>query len=563
MSTGKHHRIMDAVNSLFFVTVLLSGGILFFLLPKKQISESENRRLAPLPLLTSDAFLYGNYSDSMEQYYSDNFIFRDSLIEWAYVFKDHFGHRDQDFQVFEQTSTTKKKSSESIEVAQMLISAAVDSMTRKTDSLSLEIEEEDIEPDDAEFQTINSIVISRGSAIQSFHGSNYSAQNFAKLVSEYRQAFGPDMDIFCMAIPVGSDFYLPASYTDNHHRESDFINEFYNNLEKSIIGVRAYENLAKHKSEYIKFNTDHHWTGRGAFYAYEAFCQAAGFTPNPMSAFTRKVIPNFLGSLYFRTKSADLRRNPDSVEYFKIPDPTRVSIYKADMSYSRSSNLYYETARGSGGYGVFLGGDHPLTQIISTPKTGKKLMIFKDSYGNAFAPFMASLYDEVYVVDYRYFEGSIRDVVNKFGITSILFCHNVYMFNAGYTVQRERALLQRKSGSKVELAKEVTKKDSTALVKSNAVKKPRDTEKEVKREQKESKTLKIHESKSSGTEIVRHKVKSGEDLYALSNEYAVSVDQIRKWNRLKDDEIKEGQSLFICVPKSVDSVSSDTIESTK
>ena len=42
-------------------------------------------------------------------------------------------------------------------------------------------------------------------------------------------------------------------------------------------------------------------------------------------------------------------------------------------------------------------------KITSDVKNGRKIAMIKDSYGNAFAPYLASHYEEVYVLDYRYF----------------------------------------------------------------------------------------------------------------------------------------------------------------
>ena len=39
--------------------------------------------------------------------------------------------------------------------------------------------------------------------------------------------------------------------------------------------------------------------------------------------------------------------------------------------------------------------------------TGRKLLVVKDSYGNAMGPFLGASFDEVHVVDFRYFEGDL------------------------------------------------------------------------------------------------------------------------------------------------------------
>jgi hypothetical protein len=243
-----------------------------------------------------------------------------------------------------------------------------------------------------------------------------------------------------MAVPVGGDFYLPSNI--NKNTEIKFINSLYSSLTSGVLPIRAYESMKPHYKEYLQFNTDHHWTGRGAYYAYVAFCNTIGVNPVPLEKLNRKVIPNFLGTLYYHTLSEGLKNNKDSVEYFKVLVDTKSEYYPKNSNKPLKSNLYAEFAKGGNAYGVFLGGDFPLTKITTSIKNGRKILVFKDSYGNAFTPYLASHFEEIYVIDYRYFEGGVKKLINENRITDILFAHNVFMFNASYTISRERNMLK-------------------------------------------------------------------------------------------------------------------------
>ena len=243
-----------------------------------------------------------------------------------------------------------------------------------------------------------------------------------------------------MAVPVGGDFYLPNNINKNN--EIKFIDALYASLVNGVIPIRAYESLKPHYKEYLQFNTDHHWTGRAAYYAYEAFCNTIGISQVPMEKLNRKVIKGFLGTLYYYTLSPELKNNKDSVEYFKIPYETKTVYYTKNSTTPVKGNLYAESARGGNSYGVFLGGDFPLIKIVSSIKNNKKILVLKDSYGNAFVPYLASHYEEIYVIDYRYYEGGVKNLVKNNNITDILFAHNVFMFNTNYTIVKERNFLK-------------------------------------------------------------------------------------------------------------------------
>lgn len=53
--------------------------------------------------------------------------------------------------------------------------------------------------------------------------------------------------------------------------------------------------------------------------------------------------------------------------------------------------------------------------------TGRKLLVVKDSYGNAMGPFLGASFDEVHVMDFRYFEGDLPTYCTEHGITDVLF----------------------------------------------------------------------------------------------------------------------------------------------
>ena len=49
----------------------------------------------------------------------------------------------------------------------------------------------------------------------------------------------------------------------------------------------------------------------------------------------------------------------------------------------------------------------------------------KESFGNAFVPFLVDSYEYVYVIDYRYFDGTLSDFVSEKNASDVLFINNV------------------------------------------------------------------------------------------------------------------------------------------
>ena len=77
-------------------------------------------------------------------------------------------------------------------------------------------------------------------------------------------------------------------------------------------------------------------------------------------------------------------------------------------------------------YSTFIGGDNPYTIIQNSDLTdGSSCLVIKESFGNAFIPFLAANYQTVHVIDYRYWNGSIQDFVKTNGVQDVLFLSNV------------------------------------------------------------------------------------------------------------------------------------------
>ena len=413
---------MKYLLSILFLSIIYLGGLLFIILPHDKVSVNEKRSLSPFPILTSNNYLTGKYTDSIDFYYSDNFLFRDHLIALSNKLKEKRGIKNLDIKIY----TKNEKAGNLIEKNK------IENNIKAADTIN-------ILNNDNEYQNIKSVIVYKNRALQMFSGSKKVAASFSKLMGEYKLTF-PDVNVYCMAVPVGGDFYLPNNINKNN--EIKFIDALYASLVNGVIPIRAYESLKPHYKEYLQFNTDHHWTGRAAYYAYEAFCNTIGISQVPMEKLNRKVIKGFLGTLYYYTLSPELKNNKDSVEYFKIPYETKTVYYTKNSTTPVKGNLYADSARGGNSYGVFLGGDFPLIKIVSSIKNNKKILVLKDSYGNAFVPYLASHYEEIYVIDYRYYEGGVKNLVKNNNITDILFAHNVFMFNTNYTIVKQRNFLK-------------------------------------------------------------------------------------------------------------------------
>ena len=84
---------------------------------------------------------------------------------------------------------------------------------------------------------------------------------------------------------------------------------------------------------------------------------------------------------------------------------------------------------GSDQYAVFLNSNQAEAVIQGSGAAGSgKLLLIKDSYGNTFAQFPSEQFEEVRVLDLRFWRGDLMDYAKQNGITDLLFLYGIRNF---------------------------------------------------------------------------------------------------------------------------------------
>ena len=248
-----------------------------------------------------------------------------------------------------------------------------------------------------------------------FGYSERSCIRYAGAVNAYATALEGKARVFSLVTPTQIEF-VDEKYKSVTDSEYDAIQTVYGHLE-NVCPVDAYSYLSAHSDEYIYFRTDHHWTALGAYYAYLAYCDAAGITPVTIDEYDSFELTGFLGYLYNYNPTKELRENPDTIVYYQLKTPLEVS-----------NPLLYPTG-GRATYSIFIGGDHPIYRITTSVKNGRTCVILKDSFGNAFVPWVAPNYENIIVIDPRHYSGSVTRVVADHDDIDLIILN--YAFAAG------------------------------------------------------------------------------------------------------------------------------------
>ena len=281
------------------------------------------------------------------------------------------------------------------------------------------------------------VVGSAGYEMYNYVGS--LAEKYQSTVNAVADSLSGVSQVYAMAIPLSSGITLPDELfsdipgSDQAQAEKDILAGMGQNVKT----IPLHDVMMSHRTEYIYFRTDHHWTALGAYYAYVQFCTTKGITPHNLSDYEVSQFPGFLGSFYNDGGKPDAMKNdPDTVNAYHPVSAT------ASMKYGDNENstltggqvIFDEsTASASLKYGTFIMGDNPFT-VIENPEVsnGESCIVVKESFGNAFVPFLVDHYQTVYVVDYRYYSGSITQLARDKGVKDVLFVNNLSAIRGSY-----------------------------------------------------------------------------------------------------------------------------------
>lgn len=447
------------LDALAFLIILAGLGIANLLNTNKpEISVLENRALKAKPVFTAKALFSGDYFTDFEDYYSDTFLNRDNIVMLSRDIKDTLSLNEPGVSL-----VISRENNQNINPNEPAVTAtptpeptpahqagptssgdptASSDPSQATPAATLEptpaptptpIPEKAFDEDDQ----VGYYLIVDGKAVQLFKFNREAIDYYAEVLNKYQKAFGDGVTVYSLIPPTASEFLKLKKYKDITDSQNDAMAYLYSKLDKGIVPVNVYDALNQHKDEYIFFKTDHHWTALGAYYGYTAFMAATGRTPVPLSQYEHTQVEGYLGSSYTKTLNKELAKNPDTIhlywpftsyEYTMHSGSKEKKAEVIDMSYAEGDGDKYLIFMSSGG---------ATWSVIKTDvKNGKKIMVMKDSFGNAWVPFLLPHYEEIYVVDARFYskavtKQSIPEFVQANGIQEVLFLF--YMEDVNWT----------------------------------------------------------------------------------------------------------------------------------
>ncbi|MCQ2405891.1 MAG: DHHW family protein [Oscillospiraceae bacterium] len=363
---NKKTKAAGFISSAVFLVFIFGFFIANLITPDRSFSEQENKVLKSMPAFSFESLFSGSFTKEFETYISEQFVLRDRWISLKAETELLLG-KGQNNGVFKTSSGRLLKSFNS--------------------------------PSDAEIAEAAAFV-------------NALCEN------------APDTDVVFALIPGASEIYsseMPKGAPNDSQKE--YIDKTYSLINCTCADI--YTPLYARADEYIFYNTDHHWTTLGAYYAYDALGQYLGYGAKPLASYSPELLSDgFLGTSHSSSGFTGLTK--DSI--FRYVSGDNLSIVRFNNGKEEEISMYDESYLSKKDkYSVFYGGNTPLLKIRSSAE-GKKLLIIRDSYTDSLSPFLTESFSEIHILDLRYYRLSLKKYIEENGFDEILVIYSTVNF---------------------------------------------------------------------------------------------------------------------------------------
>lgn len=280
----------------------------------------------------------------------------------------------------------------------------------------------------ADFLTDGMFIYGDAVYTQAFYSETNSTY-YAQAAAYYKKLFGENTRMNVVIAPVSSMVVDSEEVKAKIPDQKNILDKMAALMDDSVNFVDAYSEMYDHRDEYLFFKSDHHWTARGAYYAYSAFAKSIGLEPTPIDGFDYAIRnDSYQGSMYSFTYDARVKNFRDTIEAFYPRKKNTMTVTGANgATYNYDSCIVSTNST----YVTFIAGDNPYT-VINVPDNPQDMnvLVLKDSFGNAFVPFLCEHYGNIIVVDTRYSNFNIYDQLKDYGLTDIIFVNNIQAANS-------------------------------------------------------------------------------------------------------------------------------------
>lgn len=371
MDQTKKKRMQSWITVSVFCILIFDFAIATLVKPSANFSETENRVLQQMPEIKTESILNGDFESNYEQYLTDQFIFRNEWIG---------------------------------------LKTSVERFLFKSESKDIYFAKDGyfIEKHTGSFTT---------------EMARRNMQSLAQFSEEYIGQFGTE-HFTVMVVPNAVDILKeklpPFAFP---YDEENYLEQIAAQLPEGTWFDTA-SVLKEHSDENLYYKTDHHWKTLSAFYVYQEWAKEQGYVVPELTDYEIKTVTDdFEGTIQSKL---GIRTSGDTIELFL---PREETAYTVIRDGEETNTLYDDSALNTKDqYAIYFGGNQALIEIKTKANTGRKILVIKDSYANCFIPFMLGEFDEVDVLDLRYTNRRLSELIAENEYMDLLVLYNASGF---------------------------------------------------------------------------------------------------------------------------------------
>lgn len=210
------------------------------------------------------------------------------------------------------------------------------------------------------------------------------------------------------------------------------IQKVYKLCGSQVNDIDLVRTMQDHADEAVYYKTDHHWTSLGAYYGFLQIARKMNISDPETEYNIYTVADDFQGTM---ASKSGYHGSRDKIEIYEAKNKNPEYVVSYTEEGEKSASVYdSKKLNEKDKYTVFLGGNHARVDISTTVKDGGHLLLLKDSYANCMVQFLLPYYQDIIMIDPRYFYNDIDKIIEDYGITDVLFLYNASTFLADNSI---------------------------------------------------------------------------------------------------------------------------------
>lgn len=359
------------ISSILMITVLSALSLAAWFKPADEYSVSERRPFAQFPELSLKSLLEGDFTSKFEDYATDQFPLRDSFRTVKAVAKFYLFNQKDNNDIYIHDGQASKLDTE---IKESSISNALDKM-------------------------------------------NYLYETYV---------MGKTDKVYFSVVPDKSLTLAP----EGNYPSVDY-NAIANRFRSELTWAKYIDIYPLlHHSDYYK--TDTHWSQDKIIHVAETVAEAMDATVE--KKYESITLDKDFYGVYYGQSSLPLP--PDRITYLSSDIIDGCLVYNFEKDNGKTAGKVYDMDKlhSKDPYEMFLSGASALIRIANPANdSGRRLIIFRDSYTSSLAPLLVESYSEVILIDIRYIMSSFIGsfvTADDFTDADVLFMYSAMILNS-------------------------------------------------------------------------------------------------------------------------------------